>query len=75
MTKEEKQFREYFQDPWGYNPWIQLGMERLDEAGVSAVQRATTIMALRRSFNTPQSNPLLDFEKHVNAVINEVQVG
>ena len=43
MTKQEKKFRELFN-----SEDIQEQMKRLDRAGVPAVQRATSIMALRR---------------------------
>jgi hypothetical protein len=79
MTKEEKQFREFFQ-----NPSVQFDMKRLNEAGVSAVQRATSIMALRRMFNTYVTMNIEgrqrysandSFQHHVDEVINEMQVG
>jgi len=84
MDKQEKKFREFFQDIY-----IQFDMKRLDRAGVSPVTRATSIMALRRIFNKGEVNEsfvsnnqidvrhshyIIDFAKHVNAVIKEMEV-
>ncbi|QDP60286.1 MAG: hypothetical protein Unbinned834contig1000_52 [Prokaryotic dsDNA virus sp.] len=85
MDKQEKKFREFFQDPN-----IQFDMRRLDKAGVSAVQRATAIMALRRMFNTYVTMNMKghdlrlnkhdegftnhSFQHHVDAVIKEMEV-
>ncbi|MAH50656.1 hypothetical protein CMI37_32855 [Candidatus Pacearchaeota archaeon] len=79
MTKQEKKFREHFN-----SEDIQEQMERLDKAGVSAVQRATSIMALRRIHKNvifgqdgkPFEEAMVDrFLHHVDVVIKEMQVG